>query len=175
MSSKILTRRIANQSSNYSFLYHSLNVNVNSKVSYSIILSRKMSSTGPAGTGRETAADARPTGQSVDPKDASQIRGHAVWIKGMAEEMVGKVSGAESWTQSGHDDKTRGVNEMRLAKEEGDKKAHYENRSPTVLNVEGTGEKVAGYMTGYRYPPSSTFPSHLYAMIPSSSFLSIIH
>lgn len=64
------------------------------------------------------------------------------------QEMVGRVSGAQSWTQSGQQDKGRAVHEMRLAKEEGDRQAHYEKRSPMILNVEGTGEKVAGYMTG---------------------------
>lgn len=64
------------------------------------------------------------------------------------QEIVGKVSGAQSWTQSGQQDKERAVHEMRLAKEEGDRQAHYEKRSPTILSVEGAGEKVAGYMTG---------------------------
>ncbi|RPB24822.1 hypothetical protein L211DRAFT_784604 [Terfezia boudieri ATCC MYA-4762] len=102
--------------------------------------------TGPSDSGRSTGAG--PTGQPLDPKEASQVRGHVIWIKGMAEEMVGKVSGAQSWTQSGQQDQQRALQEMRLAKEEGDKRAHYEKRSPTILNVEGTGEKVAGYMTG---------------------------
>lgn len=61
---------------------------------------------------------------------------------------MGKVTGAESWKQCGQEDKARAVHEMRLAKEEGDKQANYDKRSPAVLTVEGAGEKVAGYMTG---------------------------
>ena len=64
------------------------------------------------------------------------------------QELIGTVIGAESWKQSGQEDKARAVHEMRLAKEEGDRRAQYDKRSPTVLNMEGTGEKVAGIMVG---------------------------
>ncbi|KAF8467701.1 hypothetical protein BDZ91DRAFT_695832 [Kalaharituber pfeilii] len=109
-------------------------------------LSRIMSSSSASNPGRTTGQG---TGDwPLDPKDASQVRGHVTWIKGMAEEMVGRISGAQSWTESGQQDKARGIHEMRLAKEEGDRRAEYDKRSPIILNVEGTSEKVAGYMTG---------------------------
>ncbi|KAF8449793.1 hypothetical protein BGX38DRAFT_1186209 [Terfezia claveryi] len=139
MSARTLTR-VANSS------IYDLQYSLRLKLLSPVIISRAMSTTGPSDSRRSTGAG--PTGQPLDPKEASQVRGHVTWIKGMAEEIVGKVSGAQSWTQSGQRDQQRAVQEMQLAKEERDKQAHYEKRSPTILNVEGTGEKVAGYMTG---------------------------
>lgn len=42
-----------------------------------------MSTTGPSDSERSTGA--RSAGQPLDPKEASQVRGHVTWIKGMAE------------------------------------------------------------------------------------------
>ena len=149
---------------------------ISSKAAAGVVISRGMSSTASA-SGQEGA----PPGAPANPKDASQVRGHISWVKGVTEvsvalhcslfwvttadicikkkkkkkklstkpqELIGTITGAETWKQSGLEDKARAVHEMRLAKEEGDRQAQYDKRSPAVLNVEGTGEKVAGIVVG---------------------------
>ena len=54
-----------------------------SKVAACIVISREMSSTIPP-PGQWSA----PPGAPADPKDASQVRGHVAWIKGVAEVRV---------------------------------------------------------------------------------------
>ena len=58
------------------------------------------------------------------------------------------MTGAQNWTEAGKADKEAAIREMRLAKEEGDKQANYGQKSPTMLNVESTVEKVAGKVVG---------------------------
>ncbi|RPA91615.1 hypothetical protein L873DRAFT_1640065, partial [Choiromyces venosus 120613-1] len=78
----------------------------------------------------------------------SQVRGHARWIKGAMNEMVGKISGSESWKTSGQRDQVAAIEEMRAAKAEGDTKLRCEERSPTMLQMEGKMEGIAGMIVG---------------------------
>lgn len=62
--------------------------------------------------------------------------------------MVGRMSGSESWKTSGRADQAHAIAEMRAAKSEGDTKTRLEDRGPTMLQMEGRMEGVAGMMLG---------------------------
>ncbi|KAJ4353187.1 uncharacterized protein N0V89_004913 [Didymosphaeria variabile] len=48
------------------------------------------------------------------------IGGHAQYVKGAAEEMVGQVTGLPTWKSSGQEDKTAAVDAMKKASENRD-------------------------------------------------------
>lgn len=76
MNARTLTR-VANTSA------HNLQTPLRVKLLQPVTISRAMSTTGLSGPGRSTGAG--PTGQPLEPKEASQVRGHVTWIKGLAE------------------------------------------------------------------------------------------
>lgn len=78
----------------------------------------------------------------------SQVKGHVVWIKGAVNEMVGRMSGSESWVNSGKADQEHAIEEMRAAKTEGDAKLGLDKRGPGMLQAEGKMEGMAGMMVG---------------------------
>lgn len=62
--------------------------------------------------------------------------------------MVGRMSGSESWVNSGKADQEHAIEEMRAAKTEGDAKLGLDKRGPGVLQAEGKMEGMAGMMVG---------------------------
>nr|POF15993.1 hypothetical protein CFP56_76743 [Quercus suber] len=68
----------------------------------------------------------------------SLIGGHAQYVKGAAEEVVGNVTGAQDWKQSGEQDKSAGIDAMKTASA---------NRDPNASGF-GKVEEVAGQAVG---------------------------
>ncbi|TKX22331.1 hypothetical protein C1H76_5439 [Elsinoe australis] len=66
------------------------------------------------------------------------ISSHAQYVKGAAEELVGKTTGSAPWTESGATDKQQGVDAMKAASAQRDS------------SNQGFGkvEEVAGKVTG---------------------------
>ncbi|KAH0613810.1 uncharacterized protein H6S33_005696 [Morchella sextelata] len=95
---------------------------------------------------RAMSSTGAPSSSSSPPP--SQVKGHVVWIKGAVNEMVGRMSGSESWTNSGRADQAHAIEEMRAAKTEGDAKLGLDKRGPGMLQAEGKMEGMAGMMVG---------------------------
>jgi uncharacterized protein YjbJ (UPF0337 family) len=51
---------------------------------------------------------------STTPTPASMTGGHAQYVKGYVNEMVGNVTGSENWKESGKMDQNNGIREMRV-------------------------------------------------------------
>lgn len=54
---------------------------------------------------------------SSDQQQTGLVGGHAQYVKGAAEEMVGQVTGLPNWKASGQEDKTAAVDAMKKASE----------------------------------------------------------
>ncbi|KAI4728066.1 hypothetical protein E4T49_04206 [Aureobasidium sp. EXF-10728] len=68
----------------------------------------------------------------------SLIGGHAQYVKGAAEGVIGSVTGNTAWQQSGETDKQTGIDAMKAASE---------NRDPATDGY-GKVEEVAGKLSG---------------------------
>ncbi|KAK4457809.1 hypothetical protein QBC42DRAFT_32132 [Cladorrhinum samala] len=66
------------------------------------------------------------------------VAGHAEYIKGAAESLIGGVIGSSAWTHSGEQDKAHAKATLQAATE---------NRDPQVAGY-GKAEEVAGKLTG---------------------------
>lgn len=62
--------------------------------------------------------------------------------------MIGNITNASSWQESGRKDKQAAVGEMRAAKQQSDQQVDYNSRNPTALNAEGKAQGIAGGLTG---------------------------
>lgn len=62
--------------------------------------------------------------------------------------MIGNVTNAPSWQDSGRKDKEVAVGEMRAAKQRVDQGMDYDSRNLTALNAEGKTQGIAGGLTG---------------------------
>lgn len=62
--------------------------------------------------------------------------------------MIGNMTNAPSWQESGRKDKQAAVSEMRAAKQQSDQEADYDSRNPVALNAEGKAQGIAGGLTG---------------------------
>ncbi|KAF1356183.1 hypothetical protein BDV97DRAFT_341207 [Delphinella strobiligena] len=81
-----------------------------------------------------TYISARMSSNSENP---SLIGGHAQYVKGAAENLVGSVTGSKEWQDSGSHDTEAGVNAMKAASANRDANSGY-----------GKIEEVAGKVTG---------------------------
>ncbi|KAI4719028.1 hypothetical protein E4T48_04721 [Aureobasidium sp. EXF-10727] len=68
----------------------------------------------------------------------SLIGGHAQYVKGAAEGVIGSVTGNTAWQQSAQSDKQTGIDAMKAASE---------NRDPATDGY-GKVEEVAGRLSG---------------------------
>ncbi|KAI6779209.1 uncharacterized protein J7T54_007736 [Emericellopsis cladophorae] len=70
-------------------------------------------------------------------EQAGLIGGHAQYVKGATEEVIGNVTGSQEWKDSGVNDKESGVNTMKMATEQRDPTQGY-----------GKTEELVGKATG---------------------------
>ncbi|KAA8894772.1 hypothetical protein FN846DRAFT_912535 [Sphaerosporella brunnea] len=101
-------------------------------------------------TGVPNLGSSPPSADASSERPASQVRGHAKYVKGVVDETIGQVAGAPSWIESGHESKAQGVAEMRAAKSEKDKdlRESYAHRDPDWLKSEGKQEALLGRTVG---------------------------
>ncbi|KAF2223152.1 hypothetical protein BDZ85DRAFT_198115 [Elsinoe ampelina] len=66
------------------------------------------------------------------------IGGHALYVKGAAEEAIGKTTSSPAWTESGATDKQQGVEAMKAAS------AQRDSQQQGYGKVEEVAGKVAG-------------------------------
>lgn len=62
--------------------------------------------------------------------------------------MIGNMTNAPSWQESGRKDKQAAVDEMRAAKQRSDQQVDYDSMNPIALNAEGKAQGIAGSLTG---------------------------
>ncbi|QIX02063.1 hypothetical protein AMS68_007580 [Peltaster fructicola] len=74
----------------------------------------------------------------ADQSNPTLIGGHAQYVKGAAEAVVGSVTGSEEWKSSGESDKSAGIDAMKQASA---------NRDPQKDGF-GKVEELAGKATG---------------------------
>ncbi|DBA75659.1 hypothetical protein WJX79_009072 [Trebouxia sp. C0005] len=82
-------------------------------------------------------------------EQASLTGGHVQYVKGVAEEAIGSVTGSKAWQQSGQEDKQAAVDEMRAASS--DRKEAQEQRAASGSSwvaKEGIVESAAGKLSG---------------------------
>ncbi|KAH6610043.1 csbd-like domain-containing [Trichoderma cornu-damae] len=70
-------------------------------------------------------------------EESGLMGAHAQYLKGAAEETIGSISGSQSWSASGAQDKATGLEAMKKAGEKRDAKQGY-----------GRAEEWAGKLTG---------------------------
>ncbi|THY66771.1 hypothetical protein D6C97_01340 [Aureobasidium pullulans] len=75
---------------------------------------------------------------SDNTQQPSLIGGHAQYVKGAAEGVIGSVTGNAAWQQSGETDKQGGIDAMKSASQ---------NRDPATDGY-GKVEEVAGKLSG---------------------------
>jgi len=68
----------------------------------------------------------------------SLIGGHAQYVKGAAENLVGSVTGSEAWKSSGENDSQAGIEAMKAAS------AHRDPAQSGYGKVEEVAGKIAG-------------------------------
>ncbi|PNS19939.1 hypothetical protein CAC42_7906 [Sphaceloma murrayae] len=66
------------------------------------------------------------------------IGGHATYVKGAVEEVIGKATGSAPWTESGTSDKQQGIGAMKAASQQRD------SHSQGMGKVEEVAGKVVG-------------------------------
>ncbi|KAI5801261.1 hypothetical protein EDC01DRAFT_764726 [Geopyxis carbonaria] len=84
-------------------------------------------------------------------KPPSQLKGHAKWVKGVANETIGNLTSSPSWQASGAADKAEGIGMMRAAKERVDtykQQNEYPRRGSGTLKAEGQTEGILGRTLG---------------------------
>ncbi|KAL3151469.1 hypothetical protein ABBQ38_012470 [Trebouxia sp. C0009 RCD-2024] len=86
---------------------------------------------------------------STGKEQASLTGAHVQYVKGVAEEAIGSVTGSEAWQKSGQQDKQSAVDDMRAASS--DRKEAQEQRAAeggSWVAKEGAVEAAAGKLSG---------------------------